>query len=272
MNTSKLYSIIFLCSLWMTSMAQVQFLNGENWAEAQELAAQTNRPIFIDFYTTWCGPCKKMDKTTFVDSTVSNLMSTEFINLKLDAELEINKELVQHYEIKSYPTFVFANADGSLISKESGYKDPTEFEKVCQQLISFVDEDINNNLTSDQLDKLSDEELSNILTNYVNYNFDSKKKLKSKYYDKIKRGDTISLDGINFLMSNLEANDPYILAIEALPKSMLIYDKSRWEFHTYNHFKKIFKQSITENDWSAFELVSHNYRLAYEKISSSKKL
>ena len=55
---------------------------------AIELAAKENKMVFIDFYTTWCGPCKRMSKEVFPQQEVGEYFNRTFISLKLDAEKE----------------------------------------------------------------------------------------------------------------------------------------------------------------------------------------
>jgi uncharacterized protein YyaL (SSP411 family) len=54
--------------------------------EAEKLFKQTPRPIFIDTYTDWCGWCKKMDKETFTNSVISDILNNKFYPVKFDAE------------------------------------------------------------------------------------------------------------------------------------------------------------------------------------------
>ncbi len=49
--------------------AGIMFHEG-TWAEALELAKSENKPIFLDVYATWCGPCKRLKKNTFSDQEV----------------------------------------------------------------------------------------------------------------------------------------------------------------------------------------------------------
>lgn len=85
--------------------------------------------IFIDAYTSWCGPCKKMANTVFKNDTVADYFNKTFINTKFDMEKGEGIALAKKYEIKSYPTFLVVDADGKLIHKVVGYKEPKEFIK-----------------------------------------------------------------------------------------------------------------------------------------------
>ena len=51
--------------------------------QQKEKAQKENKSLFLDFYTSWCGYCKKMDRSTFVNSSVVNTMNANYVALKL---------------------------------------------------------------------------------------------------------------------------------------------------------------------------------------------
>ena len=66
------------------------------------------RFVLIDFYTVWCGPCKKLDETTWKDQEVRDWLAREAVCLKVDAEK--NEALAEKYRINAYPTVILLPA------------------------------------------------------------------------------------------------------------------------------------------------------------------
>ena len=63
----------------------IKFFEG-TWEEALTLAKKEHKIIFVDAYTTWCGPCKQMAKDVFTQKEVGDFYNKSFINVKLDME------------------------------------------------------------------------------------------------------------------------------------------------------------------------------------------
>ena len=93
--------------------------------QAQTAAQQEKKVILIDFFTTWCVPCKKLDETTWKDEGVVKWIGEHCVALKLDAEK--NVEIAKRFHVEAYPTMVLLKADGSVIDSLVGYKDAKEF-------------------------------------------------------------------------------------------------------------------------------------------------
>ena len=92
-----------------------------SWAALTAKAKSENKPIFVDFYTNWCGPCKNMERTFFPDKAAGELMNPNFINYRLDAEAGEGILMAQRYNINSYPTSVFLTAEGVQFHRFSGF-------------------------------------------------------------------------------------------------------------------------------------------------------
>jgi thioredoxin-related protein len=115
--------------------------------EAVALAKANPRPIFVDTYTDWCGWCKKLDKDTFSNPVIAEILNTDYYPVKFNAE---SKEPVVFQGRKfvndgrlgathqlayallqgnlGYPTVVFLTASSELITPVSGYRTPVQFE------------------------------------------------------------------------------------------------------------------------------------------------
>lgn len=115
----KLILIITIAMLSLNSFSQgIEFFHG-TWEEAKAEAKKQNKKIYIDFYTKWCGPCRAIAKEVFPLKSIGDVYNERFINLKIDAEVGEGVMLANKYNVKAYPTFVYANADGSELWNNS---------------------------------------------------------------------------------------------------------------------------------------------------------
>ncbi len=94
---------------------------------AKALAKKENKLIFIDAYTTWCGPCKLMSKTVFKEKAVGDYYNAHYINLKVDMETGEGLFLGKKYNVTGYPTFLYIKPDGSLVKKTMGATSSDKF-------------------------------------------------------------------------------------------------------------------------------------------------
>lgn len=57
-----------------------------NWVSIDKLPQNSEKLYLVDFYTSWCGYCKKMDRQTFTNPTVVKIINKYYIPIKFDAE------------------------------------------------------------------------------------------------------------------------------------------------------------------------------------------
>ncbi len=94
----------------------VKFHNG-SFESAMTKASEEGKLFFVEFYADWCTPCKWMDKTTFRDKDVIDLMNSNYVALKLDIETEEGSDLKNQYSVRMLPTIIIFNAKGEMIER-----------------------------------------------------------------------------------------------------------------------------------------------------------
>ncbi|MBL7701512.1 MAG: thioredoxin family protein [Ferruginibacter sp.] len=97
-----------------------------NWAKAIAEAKKQKKLIFIDAYTTWCGPCRMLKQNTFTDKAVGDFFNKNFINIALDMERGDGLAFAERYQIRAYPTLLIIDADQKSTTITEGYMDPAQ--------------------------------------------------------------------------------------------------------------------------------------------------
>lgn len=97
--------------------------------QAAAKAKAEKKLIFVDCYTQWCGPCKKMARDVFTQPEVGEYMNSRFINLKLDMESAYGAPLAKKWQVTAYPTFIIFNSDAKEIGRFMGGSGADQFIK-----------------------------------------------------------------------------------------------------------------------------------------------
>jgi len=98
---------------WMTSLDA-----------AMSAAREKDLPVMIDFYTDWCGWCKRLDADTYVDGQVVTA-ARGFVSVKVDADAD--RMAASRYGVTGFPTILFVDPSGNEIHRVVGYRPPQAF-------------------------------------------------------------------------------------------------------------------------------------------------
>jgi thioredoxin-related protein len=144
----RLFNIVFFVGNLIPALAMarqskvsggIEWTKGVSLQQVKERAAKENKFIFIDAFTTWCQPCKEMDKYVYTSDSVSNFFNNRFISVKvqMDKTKHDDKEVQQwyaeakamqkQYRILAYPTYIFLSPQGRIVHKETGFKGVKDF-------------------------------------------------------------------------------------------------------------------------------------------------
>jgi thioredoxin-related protein len=130
-----------LCVLFVICAVRadgIDFFHG-SWEETLTEAQKRGVPIFVDAYTTWCGPCKRMAAQIFPLKEVGDFYNPNFVNAKIDMESEAGMKFKRKYPVQSYPTFFFINPDGDVILQVVGAKPAEQFIAVGEEALKKYD-------------------------------------------------------------------------------------------------------------------------------------
>lgn len=98
----------------------VKFTNSETLSAVLDQAVEENKLVFVDFYTTWCLPCKLMDEDVFPDRRLGDFMNDNFINYKVNAEKGNGVNLATLYGVEGFPTLLFLDQKGNVLERKLG--------------------------------------------------------------------------------------------------------------------------------------------------------
>ena len=155
MQKSGLLTILFLALYTSISAQGIQFASG-TWDELLAMARKENKLIYLDAYTTWCGPCKMMKNNIFPKDEVGAFYNKNFVNVQMDMEKGEGIELAKRYEVRAYPTHLIINGNGDLVHFGLGYMDVDPFLKFGAASIDPAQQYINMKARFDKGDRQPD--------------------------------------------------------------------------------------------------------------------
>ena len=110
----RLYVIvILLTAIVLGARAQeqgIRFEQTKEWKKILKKAKKEKKLIFIDCYTSWCGPCKMLSANVFTREDVGNQFNRDFVNVKYDMEKDADGVILKNtFDVKAFPTLVFVD-------------------------------------------------------------------------------------------------------------------------------------------------------------------
>ncbi len=160
-KTAILLFVLFVATINVKSQEKKETIKWMSIEEALTLQKENPKKIFVDVYTDWCGWCKKMDKSTFVNPEVVKSINANYYAVKLDAEMKepvtfngqkyvntnpAGRRSTHQLAAKllnnklSYPSFVLLNEDLNTLTVLKGYLKPNQIIPI----LNYLGEDLHN--------------------------------------------------------------------------------------------------------------------------------
>ena len=94
-----------------------------------EIVLQSDKPVLVDFWADWCGPCQML-------SPVIDELAEDYQDKVIFGKVDIDQEpsLAMQYRIMSIPSVLFFSG-GEMIKKAVGVRDKDEYVKYLDEIL-----------------------------------------------------------------------------------------------------------------------------------------
>lgn len=213
-------------------------------------AKKEKKLVFIDAYAAWCGPCKMMEKNVFTQKSVSDYYNTNFVNARFDMEKGEGRDIAAKYGVRSYPTYLFLNGEGELVSQNTGYMEGSLFVAMAQDINSPGNKkgSLKERFASGEKDP---EFLINIMKLNSNTDYEFAKKASERYFENKKKTEEITKDEIGLLLYFIKSSEDNNYNVFTARKAEIIKflpEETYNEFNAQLRLAKVVEQSIDDKN------------------------
>lgn len=213
-------------------------------------AKKEKKIVFLDAYASWCGPCKMMERNVFTQKSVGDYFNANFVNARFDMEKGEGRDIAVKYGVRSYPTYLFLNGDGELVSQNFGYMEGSMFLRMAQDVNSP------NNKKGSLKERFAKGEkdpdfLINIMKLNSSSDFNFAKQASERYFENKKATEEFSKDDVGLLLFFLKSTEDKNYKVFADRKAEIIKflpEETYKEFDNQIKLGKIVEQSIDQQN------------------------
>ncbi|MEH3115298.1 thioredoxin family protein [Pedobacter terrae] len=170
----------------------------QDYEQAKLESKKQHKLLLIDFFTTWCVPCKYLDEAVFKNANLSEELAKNFVVLKYDAEKDKNHQLSLKYHIRMYPSAVVLNENKLVVNRMYGTGGSDK--DMTKNYMAFINTSIENHSRKNYIKGVSGDNFLNYPKFYEEYVYHINKKDVDQKFTRYWQNNPDHFDEVTFSM------------------------------------------------------------------------